>query len=385
MTVSIGQPTKRMKRIVVLGLMFFCLPMMMMAQEEEVKKKRPNAVRRLLNLIDRMAVSGIDSNYIEIPEKPWAFVLRSNLSQSFINLNSEARDDSPMKMRLRSTTSLTTSLGAWIGYRGYGLGYSIDLSGDKGSNFTTGISNILDLFTNLNIGAMGGRYGVNLRIRSYKVDHSLLAAWEEGTKASQIREHSMEIVEPMKVRSVFADAYYMFNGKHFSYAAAYDQSAIQIRSAGSLVAGLMYHYSRVEYDSGENIQLLDIMHGVGQMKMWQASLGAGYAYNWVPGKHWLVSVMLLPMITFYNRGKVFYYEYDNPEDPSNQEVHYVDSELTKNKVVPNFDTRLSITYNRAHYYFNAYGTYNSFRYDNNAGGTIRLGDWYAYFSWGLRF
>jgi len=129
----------------------------------------------------------------------------------------------------------------------------------------------------------------------------------------------------------------------------------------------MYHYSRVEYDSGENIQLLDIMHGVGQMKMWQASLGAGYAYNWVPGKHWLVSVMLLPMITFYNRGKVFYYEYDNPEDPSNQEVHYVDSELTKNKVVPNFDTRLSITYNRAHYYFNAYGTYNSFRYDNNAG------------------
>ena len=374
-----------MKRIVILGLMFLCLPMVLMAQEEEMKKKRPNAVRRLLNLIDRMAVSGIDSNYIEIPEKPWAFVLRSNLSQSFINLNSEAIDDSPMKMRLRSTTSLTTSLGAWIGYRGYGIGYSIDLSGDKGSNFTTGFSNILDLFTNLNIGAMGGRYGVNLRIRSYQVDHSLLAACEEGSKTSQVREHSMEIVEPMKVRSVFADAYYMFNGKHFSYAAAYDQSAIQIRSAGSLVAGLMYHYSRVEYDSGENIQLLDIMHGVGQMKMWQASLGAGYAYNWVPGKHWLVSVMLLPMITFYNRGKVFYYEYDHPEDPTNKEVHYVDSELTKNKVVPNFDTRLSITYNRAHYYINAYGTYNSFRYDNNAGGTIRLGDWYAYFSWGLRF
>jgi hypothetical protein len=114
-------------------------------------------------------------------------------------------------------------------------------------------------------------------------------------------------------------------------------------------------------------------------------VGAGYAYNWVPKKHWLVSVMLLPMLTFYNRGKVFYYERDHPEDPTNDEVHYVDSELTKNKVVLNFDTRLSVTYNRARYYLNAYATYNSFRYDNNEGGSVRIGDWYAYFSWGLRF
>ena len=361
--------------------MFLCLPVVMMAQQEEVK--RPGLVKRLLNLIDTMAVRGIDSNYIEIPDQPWAFVLRSNLSQAFINLHSESREDSPMKMRLRSTTSLTTSVGAWIGYRGYGLGYSIDLSGDHGSNFNTGFPDFLGLFSNLTIGAMGGRYGVNLRIRTFTIDHSILSAWEEN--ASTPSENSLEIGEPMKVRSVFADAYYMFNGKRFSYAAAYDQSAIQTHSAGSLVVGLMYHYSRVEYDSGENIELLDIMHGVGQMKMWQGSLGVGYAYNWVPRKRWLVSVMLLPMITFYNRGKVFYYERDHPEDPSNQEVHFVDSELTKNRVVPNFDTRLSVTYNRAHYYLNAYGTYNSFRYDNNAGGRISLGDWYAYFSWGLRF
>ena len=384
MTVNTVQRIK-MKRLAFLWLMCFLFPGLLLAQEEGAKP-RPHLVKRLLNLIDTMAIRGIDSNYIEIPDQPWAFVLRSNLSQAFVDLHSETRDASPIKMRLRSTTSLTTSVGAWIGYRGYGLGYSIDLSGDRGSNFTTGFSNILDfLLTNLNIGAMGGRYGVNLRIRSYEVKHSLQTAWEENSRNPVIRDYSMEIAEPMKVRSVFADAYYMFNGKHFSYAAAYDQSAIQVRSAGSLVAGLMYHYSRVEYDSGENIDLLDIMHGVGQMKMWQASVGAGYAYNWVPKKRWLVSVMLLPMLTFYNRGKVFYYERDHPEDPTNQEVHYVDSELTKNKVVLNFDTRLSVTYNRAHYYLNAYGTYNSFRYNNNEGGSVRIGDWYAYFSWGLRF
>ena len=277
-------------------LMCFLFPGLLLAQEEGTKP-RPHLVKRLLNLIDTMAVRGVDSNYIAIPDQPWAFVLRSNLSQAFVDLHSETRDASPIKMRLRSTTNLTTSVGAWIGYRGYGLGYSIDLSGDRGSNFTTGFSNILDfLLTNLNIGAMGGRYGVNLRIRSYEVKHSLQTAWEENSRNPVIRDYSMEIAEPMKVRSVFADAYYMFNGKHFSYAAAYDQSAIQVRSAGSLVAGLMYHYSRVEYDSGENIDLLDIMHGVGQMKMWQASVGAGYAYNWVFHRNWLFNVTAAPSI-----------------------------------------------------------------------------------------
>ena len=376
---SIGQ------RISTLLLMCFFFPGLLWAQEEGAKP-RPNLFKRLLNLIDTTSVRGIDPNYIEIPEKPWAFVLRSNLSQSFVNLRSETHEASPMKIRIRTTSNLTTSVGAWIGYRGYGLGYSIDLSGDKGSDFTTGVSNIFDLlFSNLNLAAMGGRYGLNLRIRTYQVGHSNLTAWTNDSRDPVIRDQSMDIAEPMKVRSVFADAYYMFNGKHFSYAAAYDQSAIQRRSAGSLVVGLMYHYSRVEYDSGENIDLLNIMHGVGQMKMWQGSLGAGYAYNWVPHKNWLISAMILPVITFYNRGKVFYYERDHPENEVSEEVHFVNSELTDNKIVPNFDTRLSVTYNRARYYLNAYGTYNSFRYSNNDGGSVQVGDWYAYFSWGLRF
>ena len=357
-----------------------------MMADEEVRRPKgvKRAVRTVLNFIDTMAVRGIDTAYIEVPEKPWAFVLRSNLSQSFVRMQADDVENSSTT-RIRSNTDLTTSIGGWIGYRGYGLGYSVDLTGDRGSNFTTGFSNLLNIFTNLNIGAMGGRYGVNLRIRTFKVGHSRLSVWGSG-KDDLVEDASMEIGEPMKVRSVFADAYYMFNGKRFSYSAAYDQSAIQIHSSGSLVAGLMYHYSRVEYDSEENLFLLDMMDGIGQIKMWQASLGVGYAYNWVPKRRWLVSAMFLPMITFYNRAKVSYYERDHP-DAVDQDtgVHFVGSEMTKNKVVPNFDARLSITYNRARYYLNAYATYNSFRFNSNEGGSIRLGDWYAYFSWGLRF
>lgn len=372
------------KRFVILWICL-CFPVMMMGQEENKKRSTGvgRVIHKVLSFIDTMAVRGNDPRYIEIPERPWAVVARTTLSSSFITLKSENEDNLLGKVKLRSNTDLTTSVGAWIGYRGYGFGYSFDVSGDKGTNFSTGASNFLDLLPNLNLGAMGGHYGLNLRIRSYKVNKSYLSIWGDGNDPL-VQNTSFEISEPMKVRSVFADAYYMFNGKRFSYAAAYDQSAIQIRSAGSLVAGLMYHYSRVKYDSEDNLLLLDYMEGVGQMKVWQGSVGAGYAYNWVPGTHWLLSVMFLPMLTLYNRAEVVYYERTNPDSPTDMSVHETGSEMTRNRIIPNLDTRFSITYNRAQYYLNGYVTYNSFRYTYD-GGSVRLGDWYAYFSWGLRF
>lgn len=362
-----------MYKIFALLIIALLMPACMIANEGS---GRPSGVKgvvhSLLNFIDTMAVSSIDQHYIEIPEKPWAFVVRGNLNQAFISLISDNSSLYPnvSRVRLKSHTNLTASAGVWIGYRGYGIGYSQDIIGHKGADFTTNI--VTNMAKNFIIGAMGGHYGVNLRIRTYTVDKSQMSIWENDKGDPLVANLPMEYGEPISVRSVFADAYYMFNGKHFSYSAAYDQSAIQRRSAGSLVAGLMYHYSRVEFEDNDNIDIRKLMNGVGKMKMWQGSVGAGYAYNWVPVKNLLVSTMFVPMLTFYNRVKV-YYDSDNS------------SEMTKNHVVPNFDARLSVTYNRASYYLNAYGHYNRFRYSNNDGGTVRLGDWYVYLSWGLRF
>lgn len=37
----------------------------------------------------------------------------------------------------------------------------------------------------------------------------------------------VKLIDPIHVNTLIADGYYMFNGKKFSYAAAYDQSVIQ--------------------------------------------------------------------------------------------------------------------------------------------------------------
>ena len=175
-------------------------------------------------------------------------------------------------------------VGFWAGYRGYGIGYTVNVGGDKGSNLV--------------FGATGGAYGVNVRIHSFDNSNpSINLNSELLSEEEQKTWDDVQLIDPIHVRTVIADGYYMFNGKKFSYAAAYDQSVIQKRSAGSLMAGLMYNYTHIDYATDLNGDLVYLMHGLGKVKLWQGSAGVGYAYNWVPARGLLVNVMLMPAVT----------------------------------------------------------------------------------------
>ena len=115
-------------------------------------------------LLDSMAVKGLDRRYIDVPEKPWQVILRGNINQSMLSLNastSHAEEilpfmDGDMTWEPRIKTNPATYLGLWAGYRGYGIGYSWNVGGDKGRILT--------------FGATGGSYGVNLRIHWFDND-----------------------------------------------------------------------------------------------------------------------------------------------------------------------------------------------------------------------
>jgi hypothetical protein len=100
----------------------------------------------------------------------------------------------------------------------------------------------------------------------------------------------------------------MFNGKRFSYAAAYDQSSIQIRSAGSFMLGLMWFQTSIDYARPLNALLIQILDGVGRIKLHEGSIGLGYAYNGVPMKNLLINITAMPMLVVYNRTKAYLYE-----------------------------------------------------------------------------
>ena len=347
--------------------------------------------KKVGTLIDSMSVRGLDRRYIDAPEKPWQIIVRGNVNQSILSMTTAG---SIMGIDYDAKPSMKTEpsryVGLWAGYRGYGLGYTVNVGGDKGSYFT--------------LGATGGAYGVNLRIHSFENDHpnfdldsDLIPEDNEGDWKQ------IQLISPIKVRTVIADGYYLFNGKRFSYAAAYDQSVLQKRSAGSLMAGAMYYYGRIDYADRTNGDLIYMMHGLGRVKLWQGSVGAGYAYNWVPAKGLLVSAMAMPMLTFVNKIKA--YGYATNVEHLMEDSRFLDEDITDEEwddwfygnlqIAPmgsktfnsgltvNFDARLSVTYNFGRYFAGAYGQFNNMRYRHDSSHG-HLNDWFVNTSFGIR-
>ena len=346
----------------------------------------------LKTLIDSSAVSSIDRNWIEQPKQQLAIEARTTFNQSKLRMETTWEEDD-FTMVSKSNNGFSTSAGLWLGYRGYGLGFSKELGRTTGSTFS--------------FGAMGGRFGLNLRISSYKSDMPDIYMNGEQVTGRNISDDRLE--DPINVRNFFLDGYYMLNGKHFSYSAAYDNSLIQRRSAGSVVIGGMYFHSRVDYSADSNWLLTALMKDVGMVKFTQGSIGMGYAYNWVPARGLLVNAMAMPMFTFYNRTTKYLYDFAMI-DPNGKiideeylegldEGEYYDilfdpktkisainerEEKTGNKPKFNFDMRLCVTYNWDRWYVRAYGHFNMFRYGSDL-VSGRMTDWTAYAALGFRF
>lgn len=375
-------------RKTILIVMLLC-PLTVLAEDGEAKKEffLLRGLKWVKTLIDSSAVSKVDRDYIGQPKRPWSVELRSDGNQATERMNASwtAASGDVVNVSTKSNNGFSASLGVWAGYRGYGFGWSKELTHGDGSTFS--------------IGAMGGSFGLNFKINSYRSSQPDLGFdISQGDRNESLRE-KIDLDDPVRVRSVFLDAYYMFNGRHFSYAAAYDQSLIQKRSAGSLLAGVMYYHTRVAFDDDSNWPLAYFLNDVGKLKLTQANVGAGYAYNWVPTKGLLVSIMAMPMVTFYNKMNVYSYDFFRKSDGMN--VYFLDEdefyeldegdvtlresmvEETNNKISWNFDARLSVSYNWSNVYLRLYGHYNRFQYSNDEVNG-RLTDWTVYAGLGVR-
>ena len=349
-------------------------------------------IKKLGTKLDSMAVRGIDRHYIDAPKKPGQVILRGNINQTIVSMHSEGElygHTYSANPYLKTTPS--QYLGVWVGYRGYGLGYTVNVAGDKGSNLT--------------FGATGGSYGINVRIHSFENSNpsfnlnSQLLTEEERNSWNEVT-----LTDPISVNTFMADGYYFFNGKRFSYSAAYDQSAIQKRSAGSLMAGFMYNYTCIDYASQSNGDLIFLMGNLGKVKMWQGSLGVGYAYNWVPVRGLLVNIMAMPMLTIVNKLRAYSFStnmlelYNDPitHDPTISIEEWDKWYYENIRIVPEggetynsglsigIDARMSLTYNFERIYLCAYGQFNNIRYHHGSNHGY-LNDWFINTSIGFRF
>ena len=340
---------------------------------------------------DSMVVRGVDRRYIDIPDQPWLIMLRGNISQTIVSMKTNGSVlDEEYDNDTRLVTRPSKKIGFKVGYRGCGIGYMVNVGGDKG--------------TRLTLGATGKSYSLNVRYHSFENSHPDIDMVSDLlTEEDLVEMKNVKLIDPIKVKTLLADAYYMFNGKKFSYAAAYKQSVIQKRSAGSLIVGGMFNYTDINYAADSNGDLIFLMHGLGRVKLWQGSVGVGYAYNWVPCRGLLINVMAMPMLTFVNKLKAYAYDTnieDMMEDPMfwNNQVSYEEwdkwyyqnvrisplgSETFNSGVSISFDGRVSVTYNFGRYFLNVFGQFNNIRYHHNSSHGY-LNDWFVNSSIGIR-
>ena len=160
----------------------------------------------------------------------------------------------------------------------------------------------------LNPAKMSGAYKdyeFNLNYYSSRVSLDFSYQRSESLAGDVYREDRGE--QPMEsgdltLKVVNLAGYYAFNHRRFSFPAAFTQSYIQRRSAGSWLAGISYQGGIIETSDelkARNTNAPDVSIDVGHV-----GIGGGYGYNWVLGKKWLIHFSLLPTFVVYNRNKM---------------------------------------------------------------------------------
>ena len=250
---------------------------------ETYAQSRDKQVRAQVDsvLTARYYKTSYDTNYVVRPEGSLTLKLRLNQSGDDFHVRGD-KDGISSKADLNTSFKTTVSIGA--SYRGISASLSLNPAKIRGDYKD---------------------YEFNLAYYSSRL--SLDASYHRSsTLAGDInRGNAIEHLEAgdVKLKMVNLAGYYVFNHRRFSYPAAFTQSYIQRRSAGSWLAGISYQGGSIETTDefkerlrvGETSDAPDVNIHIGLL-----GIGGGYGYNWVLGKKWLLHFSMLPTFVVYN-------------------------------------------------------------------------------------
>ena len=196
-------------------------------------------------------------------------------------------DDTSLENRYVDLVSRpSTSIGVHLTYLAVSVGYDMNVS---------------SIFNGVKDARKRYQFGFNcalLGVEAYKETS------EVGTRMTRFGDmkHLDIPFDGIRSDSWGIDAYYFFNNKRYSQAAAFSYSKIQLRSQGSFYAGLSVYSQNYDFNfSGLEKYLLDRLptewidyHFT--TKTQNYGLRLGYGYNWVFAKNWLLAGTISPTI-----------------------------------------------------------------------------------------
>lgn len=227
-------------------------------------------------LSSRYYKTSYDTNYVVRPEGK--MTLKFRLNQTGNSLHAKGTVNG-IYSKADLHTSHKTTVAVAASYRGIALGLTV------------------------NPAKLSGAYkDYEFNLNYYSSRLSLDASYQRSsTLAGDIERNGIQRLEngDLSMKVLNLAGYYTFNHHRFSYPAAFTQSYVQLRSAGSWLAGFSYQGGSIRTTDElkeRNPNAPDTRIYIGHF-----GIGGGYGYNWVLGKKWLLHLSSLPTFVVYNR------------------------------------------------------------------------------------
>ena len=220
-------------------------------------------------LTENYRKGNIDTTYVTRPKTKWTVKARYNLSGA--KIESEGIDVG-QHFKSEITANYKSTFSVAVSYLGLSLSMALNPAKLMGKYHDY----------ELNVNSYGKRFGWDV---IYQDAHNF-TGWHDHEGMERIELPA----DMLSVKTLNLNAYYTFNSRRFSYPAAFSQSYIQRRSAGSflLAASGMGQHAKLDWE-----QKLDL-------KMTNIGIGAGYGYNYVPSQGWLLHISSLPTFLVYS-------------------------------------------------------------------------------------
>ena len=243
----------------------------------------------------------IDTSYIEPQKYNFAFMLQNTNTYEVYRLSSSKEQN------ITFAPEATVRIGPYFGWRWIFLGYTLDI---KHLDFWNKNNNPrqeydLSLYSSmLGLDIYYRKTGNDYKIRQLylgkDINTDAIRGTDFGGLTSTIKGFNL---------------YYIFNHRRFSYPAAFSQSTIQRRSAGSPLLGIGYTQHSLDVNWGELNRVISNRLGsqvpanpidstmmFSEIKYTDISISGGYAYNWVFARNWVLAGSL-SLALAYKRSK----------------------------------------------------------------------------------
>lgn len=305
------------------------------------------------SLLDTYQKVTTDTDYVARPMGAWNFRAKTYVYGNFVHILGVDADNNDFEYLIDTNMKCTTGLSA--SYRGISLSLSVSPTKLFGRSSDK----------EYNINYYGNKFGADLQYSDIK-----------SLYAKNMKTHESHImIDGGELRSLSANAYWIFNSKRFSYPAVFNSTWIQKRSAGTWLAGLSFYVGQLDTEGNGEWQkgYTTLMHYI---NMAQISIGGGYAYNYVPNRHWLIHISAQPNILAWKKYTLYTHDTKTETDDKHRlPIRFPEAFLLG---------RLGVTYSWSKYYIGATGMLQSTLIGPNTDFHMRNTKWKASAYLGLR-